>query len=140
MGDGPGRVALAFGQISQVLLDRGIVRVVLLGGGEVVRGLLQAAEPEVDPSERVEVRAIARFARHRFLQQIPRLFEPGPLVRPHVAEVVLRGRIVRPSLEELLEDLLRLGGRPGPLERGPQSKESFAALREPDGRVASHPT
>src|SRR4030095_14042919 len=92
--------------------------------------LLEPAHPEVNPAERVEVGAVARLARDGFLEQLTGFFEPDPALRPHVSEVVLRRRVVRPPLEELLERLLRFPGRARPLEGRAQAEQSFGAVGE----------
>src|SRR5512138_1147087 len=132
-------VTLALREVAQVLLDRRIIRLALLCLGEQALRLLETPEAEIDPTERVEVRPVARLARDGFLEELPRFLETDPSVGPHVAEVVLRRRVVGPSLQDLLKRLLRLAGGAGPLERGSESEESFGAVGEARGRLSSDP-
>ena len=122
---------------------------------EMVARLAQAAEAEVDPTQRVDVGAVVGLERDRALDELERLLQLLAAIGPHVAEVVERSAVLGIDRERALERVLRLGdgapvarwrrrgrtpgrGRPGAPWRRPR-RRSRAAGRGSCPRSASAP-
>src|SRR5262249_5459019 len=134
-----GDVALPLGEVPEVLLDRRIVGLAPVGLRQVDLRRFELPEPEVDPTQRIEVGAVSRLAPHRFLEELVRLLEVLSAIGPHVAEVVLRGRVVGPQLQEIPEDFLGVGVAAAPLEARAEAEPGLRALRETLDRASRGP-
>ena len=110
MRDGSRDVALPFGEIAQMLLDRRVVGFAAMSFEQVHLRRLELPHPEINPPERVQIGAVARLAAHGLLEQDLGLFQILAPVSPHVAEVILSGGVVGPHFQELGKDPLRFRG------------------------------
>src|SRR5205823_1583184 len=70
-------------EVAHVLFDRGIRRLAPIGLAQGPLRVLDSAQPEVGPAERVQIRGVSRLPTDRLLQQVARAIELHTLVRPH---------------------------------------------------------
>ena len=74
---------------------------------EVLLGQIELPEAEVDPAQRVDVRAVVRLLAHGAREHLLRAVEIHAVLGPHIAEVIERRRVLRILLQHLEEHCLR---------------------------------
>ena len=109
LSDGFADFAFAEVNLGQMVVHGGVARHVAQGFPQLVFGLRQLIQAEVDPSQAIQVRAAGGRVGHCFAHQVTRFLQALVAVRQHIAQVVERSVIVRIHVQHLAK--LRFGRR-----------------------------